>query len=192
MVSWLALQIIQGSGRGTARAEDSEGTPTQRHTSPSMPVYRNQRPSSPPIQLGQGAWSYHYTLLYLNTTRAFSGVRQRRAGLGGAQPSRALSSLQASSHAPIHHHYTTLSSISHHYTTLSPTLHDPFPNQTSFHNPFSNITPPFSGVRQRRAGLGGAQPPGALSPLQAGTSPHKALHGYLAHKKQPPPPRTTI
>jgi hypothetical protein len=38
-------------GRGTARAEDAQGTPTQSHTSPSKMVYedkpQNQKPHTP-------------------------------------------------------------------------------------------------------------------------------------------------
>ena len=35
------------SGRGTARAEDAQGTPTQRHISPSILVDEDKKPGSP-------------------------------------------------------------------------------------------------------------------------------------------------
>ena len=43
------------SGRGTARAEDAQGTPTQRHISPSILVYENTTLKVVPSSLGSGS-----------------------------------------------------------------------------------------------------------------------------------------
>ena len=43
-----------GSGRGAARAEDAEGTPTQSHISPSILVYEDEMFQVVPSWLGSG------------------------------------------------------------------------------------------------------------------------------------------
>ena len=50
-VGWLNGFSFITSGRGAARAEDAQGTPTQSHISPSILVYEDNRPCSWSLKL---------------------------------------------------------------------------------------------------------------------------------------------
>ena len=47
--------MIDLSGRGTARAEDAQGTPTQSHISPSILVYEDENKGGGSFRGGMGA-----------------------------------------------------------------------------------------------------------------------------------------